>query len=74
MFLEFEISIDEISSSPHCVSLLQLCPICQEIPGQAMLTRCGHVFCSNCLHGYMKSKGKHSCPVCRAPVVFKVSG
>lgn len=47
------------------------CPICLTplaAPG-ATLTRCGHMFCTECLKEHLKSCKPSTCPCCRAPVL-----
>lgn len=50
-----------------------LCPICFEellnTSLKAMSTKCGHIFCENCIVSFLSSKKK--CPVCMAPVTRK---
>lgn len=43
------------------------CSLCLEAPQNTSTTRCGHVFCTPCIHKALKFK--RSCPVCRTPAV-----
>ena len=40
-----------------------VCPICQEILSDPLITSCGHLFCRRCLEGH--GRGPKDCPVCR---------
>ncbi|KAJ4475568.1 hypothetical protein J3R30DRAFT_3294496 [Lentinula aciculospora] len=43
--------------------LKQTCPICLYIPKKICVTRCGHTFCSSCIHhAFEQGQG---CPSCR---------
>lgn len=42
---------------------MENCPICEEQPETVIFTVCGHIFCSECFTGVMKSK--NNCPNCR---------
>ncbi|OBT63408.1 hypothetical protein VE03_07184 [Pseudogymnoascus sp. 23342-1-I1] len=45
------------------------CVICLDQPDDLVITHCGHMFCSACLHGALNvGTGKRSCPVCRTAI------
>jgi hypothetical protein len=52
----FEYKVDAISST---------CAICYDSPTRAVLTNCGHTYCSACLTNWLVYSGKETCPVCR---------
>lgn len=41
-----------------------VCPICLFKPTAPRMTRCGHIFCADCLHLLFEKTEKHACPVC----------
>lgn len=44
------------------------CPICIDVCENAVVTKCGHVFCRGCLHTFLTSDGEFGtkpCPECR---------
>merc|ERR1712096_570382 len=43
------------------------CNICFEGATGAVITQCGHLYCWECLYGWM-STGKNTCPVCQGAV------
>lgn len=50
-----------------------VCPICMEPPEAALVTKCGHVFCTTCLYGMVnssKGNGRRNglCALCRENV------
>ncbi|CAH2303272.1 E3 ubiquitin- ligase RNF114 [Pelobates cultripes] len=45
-----------------------MCPICLEVLETPIRVKCGHVFCSTCLHQCMKQKNP-LCGVCRCPLI-----
>jgi len=49
---------------------LSSCPICLEVPEDAIITQCGHVMCRACCEDALRRMGEH-CPECRAPGVTK---
>ncbi|CEM38786.1 unnamed protein product [Vitrella brassicaformis CCMP3155] len=44
------------------------CRICLEQATEPVVTRCGHLYCWACLHGWLVGRGKRDCPVCKAGV------
>lgn len=45
------------------------CVICLDQPDALTVTHCGHMFCSECLHGALNiGTGKRTCPVCRTAI------
>ncbi|KAL6940306.1 hypothetical protein ACO0QE_004204 [Hanseniaspora vineae] len=48
------------------------CPICLEPPSPAMITKCGHVFCTDCLFNMLNSSRTHrlagTCALCRTKI------
>ncbi|XP_038074747.1 tripartite motif-containing protein 26-like [Patiria miniata] len=51
-----------------------LCGICKTVMKDAVLTRCGHAFCEQCLDTWLARPLSGSCPQCRASVSkFQVS-
>uniref|UniRef100_A0A3B4ERT2 RING-type domain-containing protein n=1 Tax=Pundamilia nyererei TaxID=303518 RepID=A0A3B4ERT2_9CICH len=62
------VSSDEDEDAPPVLNIayLQKCDVCGDIVGSGRLvvsTRCGHVFCSQCLRDSLTSS--HTCPTCR---------
>jgi SNF2 family DNA or RNA helicase len=57
------------------------CPVCLEYPAleQAVITPCAHIFCRDCLLGYLRKgttgafvkAADGDCPICHEPVVAK---
>jgi E3 ubiquitin-protein ligase RNF5 len=43
------------------------CNICLELPRYPIVTRCGHLYCWNCLSTWLE-KGTDDCPVCKSRV------
>ena len=47
-----------------------ICPICQQLIFEPVVTSCGHSFCSSCLAKYIRHANTHQrttpCPSCRA--------
>ena len=41
------------------------CPICLNNARLPVVTRCGHLFCWDCIKNYVHIKGKSECPVCK---------
>lgn len=41
------------------------CLLCSEQRINATSTMCGHIFCWNCIHQWVKERGE--CPICRSP-------
>lgn len=40
------------------------CHICLELPKNAVVTVCGHMFCWPCLHRWLQNQETQPCPVC----------
>lgn len=49
--------------------LFASCPICMESPKDPCAGKCGHIFCSICMNGWLHKK--QECPVCKRPTTFK---
>lgn len=47
------------------------CPICQSLLVRARVLGCGHQFCRECLHKWIKLR--RMCPMCRQPVIACVT-
>ncbi|WVZ02291.1 hypothetical protein V8G54_023097 [Vigna mungo] len=45
------------------------CPICMGPLAEEMSTRCGHIFCKNCIKAAISAQGK--CPTCRKKITVK---
>ncbi|TKY67708.1 E3 ubiquitin-protein ligase RNF4 [Spatholobus suberectus] len=45
------------------------CPICMGPLVEEMSTRCGHIFCKNCIKAAISAQGK--CPTCRKKITVK---
>ncbi|KEH40845.1 zinc finger, C3HC4 type (RING finger) protein [Medicago truncatula] len=45
------------------------CPICMDPFVEEMTTRCGHIFCKNCIKNVIRIQGK--CPTCRKKVTSR---
>lgn len=45
-----------------------LCSICGCVLEDAVLTPCGHSFCSACLNTWLTAQQNRSCPACRGPL------
>ena len=41
------------------------CPICLNNARLPIVTKCGHIFCWECIKGWVKTKGKLECPICK---------
>ena len=41
------------------------CPICLNNARLPIVTKCGHIFCWECIKGWVKTKGKSQCPICK---------
>lgn len=46
-----------------------VCPICLFKPTAPRMTRCGHIFCADCLYLLFAKTEKHLCPVCYEPIL-----
>lgn len=73
--IEDEESSKEISETPVEFKKASdyVCPICMEPPVAALMTNCGHVFCTPCLYGMVNSSKGHGrrnglCALCRKNV------
>ena len=47
------------------------CPICLSNANLPVVTRCGHVFCWNCIKNWVNTKGKEECAVCKSGIDLK---
>ena len=50
-------------------SLFAPCPICMETLKDPCAGKCGHIFCSICMNGWLHRK--QECPVCKRPTTYK---
>ena len=41
------------------------CPICLSNARLPVVTRCGHIFCWDCIKEWVNKKGKMECPTCK---------
>ena len=41
------------------------CPICLNNARLPVVTRCGHIFCWECIKNWVKKKDKLECPICK---------
>ena len=41
------------------------CPICLNNARLPIVTKCGHIFCWDCIKGWVTTKGKLECPICK---------
>ncbi len=41
------------------------CPICLNNARLPIVTKCGHIFCWECIKGWVNTKGKLECPICK---------
>lgn len=54
----------------QCSSTETACPICLEPPIAAKITKCGHIYCWNCILHYLSLSDEkcRQCPICFEPV------
>ncbi|ELP94822.1 hypothetical protein EIN_247160 [Entamoeba invadens IP1] len=45
-----------------------VCPICYQTTKDVQTTKCGHLFCSECLEVLLNTQGVHYCPICRSKI------
>lgn len=45
-----------------------MCSICAGVLEEAVITRCGHSFCDECIHIWLDRPNTTSCPTCRSDV------
>ncbi|EQC33658.1 hypothetical protein SDRG_08762 [Saprolegnia diclina VS20] len=63
-----EIPLDLPRDSPQADRRPALeCPVCLDAVCKPVATKCGHVFCDECLMQALQ-RAKHKCPVCRRRV------
>ena len=76
--IEDVINLDDSIQNTHSITtepnktLLAVCPICLEeltTKLKPMSTRCGHVYCSDCLKATLKAK--KICPTCQNSISEK---
>jgi E3 ubiquitin-protein ligase RNF5 len=48
------------------------CKICMEEAKEAVVTKCGHLFCWSCIYEWAQAKQSNTipCPLCQAEVVI----
>ncbi|KAI0053178.1 hypothetical protein FA95DRAFT_1552661 [Auriscalpium vulgare] len=56
---------DEEYARAECAKFM--CPICLKAPAKSSATRCGHVFCTSCIHQSLRKE--LNCPVCQRVTV-----
>ncbi len=44
------------------------CPVCFETTPDPVYTRCGHMFCSDCLDEWCDKNRRRTCPVCKSDI------
>ena len=44
------------------------CPICLSNARLPVATRCGHIFCWDCIKNWVNVKGKLECPICKSGI------
>ena len=44
------------------------CPICLSNARLPVATRCGHIFCWECLKNWVNIKGRLECPICKSGI------
>ncbi|KAH8100141.1 hypothetical protein BXZ70DRAFT_209226 [Cristinia sonorae] len=57
------------SESAAPLGILFNCALCSKAPQSATSTRCGHVFCSQCIADSLKRKKQ--CPACQEPAIAR---
>ncbi|EDR24858.1 hypothetical protein EDI_216770 [Entamoeba dispar SAW760] len=45
------------------------CPICFDLTRNVMTTKCGHLYCSDCLNIIFDTPGVHYCPICKQKII-----
>jgi hypothetical protein len=48
----------------------KICPICIDVPKDAIILECGHIYCRNCIELWLKP-GQEICAYCRNQVARK---
>jgi E3 ubiquitin-protein ligase RNF5 len=41
------------------------CFICLDNAKKPVVTQCGHIFCYDCLHNWLRGRSEYTCPVCK---------
>ena len=54
-----------MSNSPSQLASL-LCPVCSNVPDDAIETTCGHIVCATCCSSWLDESKSASCPACHA--------
>ncbi|SMN18236.1 similar to Saccharomyces cerevisiae YER116C SLX8 Subunit of the Slx5-Slx8 SUMO-targeted ubiquitin ligase (STUbL) complex [Maudiozyma saulgeensis] len=71
---ELEKEIESKAASKYKAARDYQCPICFDPPDTALITRCGHVFCCDCLFHMVNSsrtnRSSGHCALCRSNVKF----
>ena len=44
------------------------CPICLCNARLPVATKCGHIFCWECIKNWVNTKGRYECPVCKSGI------
>lgn len=64
----------QLPQDPMAAAPTFSCPICMGPLSEATSTKCGHIFCKDCIKGAIAAQGK--CPNCRQKVgkrgIFRV--
>eukprot|EP01105_Mastigella_eilhardi_P021392 TRINITY_DN5178_c0_g1_i6.p1 TRINITY_DN5178_c0_g1~~TRINITY_DN5178_c0_g1_i6.p1 ORF type:complete len:816 (+),score=189.31 TRINITY_DN5178_c0_g1_i6:22-2448(+) len=62
-------NVDRIKAVMSGAIDLENCPVCLQMPTDAVVTKCGHVFCKECLEQALAAHPR--CPMCKSSVTMK---